>query len=180
MSRPPDSNRPAPPPAGASPGLPDAATAGPEGGGEGVEVVALLICREVQQGRSGVTLKEIVEIVPVVAFPGEAGPLTFCAILRSHRAGEAEVGFRVHPLHHPETTLIEMPGRLRVERGLEGRQTVVSAGFRSMKIHAGGWFGVEFRVGGRVAARTRFAVGALTSAAAPGPGSTGAPSAAAE
>lgn len=172
MNRPPDRDRPAPPPPVPVTHLPGAPT-GPGNGDEAVEVVALLVCREVVHARSGVTVKEIVEIVPVVAFPGEAGPLTFCAILRPHRAGEAEVVFRVHPLNHPETTLIQMPGRLRVERGLEGRQTLVSAGFRSMKVHGGGWFGVEFRVGERVAARTRFAVGALTPAA----GSAPAPSA---
>lgn len=164
MNRPADQDRPSPPAPGPAAHLPGAPT-GPGDGGEAVEVVALLVCREVAHGRSGVTVKDIVEIVPVVAFPGEAGPLTLCAILRPHRAGEAEVVFRVHPLNHPETTLIQMPGRLRVERGLEGRQTLVSAGFRSMKVHAGGWFGVEFRVGERVAARTRFAIGALTAAA---------------
>ena len=126
-----------------------------------IEVTGLLVCREVQNGRAGVSLREIVEIVPVLGFPGEAGPLAFAAFVRSKRAGEAKVAFRVHPMGHPETTLVEMPGRLQVQKGYEDRQSVISAGFRTLKINSGGWFGLEFRIGDRVLARTKFAVGAL-------------------
>jgi hypothetical protein len=108
-----------------------------------------------------VSLRDILEIVPVLGFPGEAGPLSFAAFLRPLRAGEAEVAFRIHPMDHPETTLVRMPGRLNVQKGYEGRQTVVSAGFKTLKINAGGWFGVEFSVGAKVLAHTRFAVGAV-------------------
>src|SRR6058998_2142579 len=93
---------------------------------EGIEVVGLLLCREVQNGRAGVSLREIVEIVPVMQFPGEAGPLAFAAFVRSKRAGEAKVAFRVHPIDHPEVTVVEVPGRLAVQKGYEGRQSVVS------------------------------------------------------
>ena len=134
-----------------------------------IEVTGLLVCREVQNGRAGVSLREVVEIVPVIQFPGEAGPLAFAAFVRSKRAGEAKVAFRVHPLDQPETTLVEMPGRLQVAKGYEGRQSVISAGFRTLKINAGGWFGLEFRLGERVVARTRFAVGAISKKPASGP-----------
>jgi len=135
--------------------------------GEALDVLALLVCREVMQGKNGVSLREIVEIVPVLGFPGEAGPLAFAAFVRPHRAGEAKVSFRIHPLEHPETTAIEMPGRLAIQKGAEGRQTVISAGFKTLKINAGGWFGLEFRLGSQVLARTKFAVGAISRRAAP-------------
>src|SRR5438105_1562438 len=131
---------------------------------DGIEVVALLVCREVQNGRTGVSLRDIVEIVPVLGFPGEAGPLSFSAFVRSERAGEAKVSFRVHPLDHPETTVIDMPGRLVVQKGYEGRQSVISAGFRTLKVNAGGWFGLEFRLGDTILARTRFAIGSMSKA----------------
>ncbi len=144
---------------------------------DGLEVSALLICREVQNGRTGVSLREILEIVPVLQFPGEAGPLSFVAFLRPHRAGEAEVVFRIHPIDQPETTLIRMPGRLNVLKGYEGRQTVVSAGFKTLTVNGGGWFGLEFSVGNRVMARTKFAVGAVGTKKTPPPGLTAPPSA---
>jgi hypothetical protein len=136
---------------------------------DGLEVSALLICREVQNGRTGVSLREILEIVPVLQFPGEAGPLSFVAFLRPHRSGEAEVVFRIHPIGHPETTLIRMPGRLNVLKGYEGRQTVVSAGFKTLTVNGGGWFGLEFSVGERVLARTKFAVGSIGTKKVPAP-----------
>jgi hypothetical protein len=135
---------------------------------DSLDVLALLVCREVQNGRNGVSLREIVEIVPVLAFPGEAGPLAFAAFVRPHRVGEAAVSFRIYPMEHPETTAIEMPGRLSVQKGYEGRQTVISAGFKTLKINAGGWFGLEFRLGQKVLARTRFAVGAINKQPAAG------------
>src|SRR5206468_2309494 len=38
---------------------------------------------------------------------------------------------------------------------------VTGAGFKTWKVQAGGWFGVEFRVGESVLARTRFAIGVM-------------------
>lgn len=128
---------------------------------ESIEVTGLLVCRELQQSRHGVNVREILEIVPVLQFPGEAGPLTFVALVRAPRPGEAAVSFRIHPLADPAVTLVNLPGRLSVQKGYEGRQSVVAAGFKTLKIHAGGWFGLEFRLGDEVLARTRFAVGAL-------------------
>lgn len=135
----------------------------------GVDVTALLVCREVQSSKTGVSLREIVEIVPVLQFPGEAGPLTFAAFVRASRPGEAQVAFRVHPMGDPATTLVELPGRLSVAKGYEGRQSVIAAGFKTLKVNAGGWFGVEFRVGGKVLAHTKFLVGAISRAQAGGP-----------
>ncbi|MCC7139521.1 MAG: hypothetical protein IT460_13950 [Planctomycetes bacterium] len=148
-----DSNAPVPAPDPAAPMAPT-----PEAS---LEVLGLLVCRELQNGRSGVSLREVVEIVPVLQFPGEAGPLAFVAFVRPLRAGEAAVSFRVHPMQDPSQTVVQLPGRLTVQKGYEGRQTVVSAGFKTLQVKAGGWFGLEFRLGERVLARTRFAVGAI-------------------
>ncbi|HVG92980.1 MAG TPA: hypothetical protein VND21_00930 [Planctomycetota bacterium] len=127
-----------------------------------LEVTGLLVCREIQNTRHGVNVREVLELVPVLQFPGEAGPLTFVALVRAPRHGEAAVAFRVHPLDDPSVTLVTLPGRLAVQKGYEGRQTVVAAGFKTLKINAGGWFGLEFRMGDEVLARTRFAVGAMS------------------
>jgi hypothetical protein len=129
---------------------------------ESIQVTGLLVCRELQQGRQGVTLRELLEIVPVLSFPGEAGPLTFVALVRAPRPGEAAVSFRIHPWEDPSVTLVNLPGRLSVQKGYEGRQSVVAAGFKTLKIHAGGWFGLEFRLGDEVLAKTKFAVGAMS------------------
>jgi hypothetical protein len=138
----------------------------PEDDGAPVEVQALLVCRGVAATPTGgVDVKDVVDVLVVPSFPAEAGPLTFCAFVRATRAGEAEVSFRVFPFGDAEKTLVTLPGRLRVQRGYEGRQTVIGSGFKSIKIHAGGWYGVEFRVGDTVLATTRFAIGAR----APGP-----------
>jgi hypothetical protein len=128
---------------------------------ESIEVTGLLVSRELQQSRHGVNVREILEIVPVLQFPGEAGPLTFVALVRAPRPGEAAVSFRIHPLTDPSVTLVNLPGRLTVQKGYEGRQSVVAAGFKTLKINSGGWFGIEFRLGEQVLARTRFAVGAV-------------------
>ena len=134
----------------------------------GVEVTALLVCREIQNTKTGVNVREILEVVPVLQLPGEAGPLTFAAFLRSERPGEAQVSFRIHPIADPSTTLVSLPGRLVVQKGYEGRQTVIGAGFKTLKVNAPGWFGVEFRVGEQILARTRFLVGVLQRAPAAG------------
>jgi hypothetical protein len=131
-----------------------------------IEVTGLLVCRELQQTKTGVNLRDVVEIVPVLQFPGEAGPLTFVAFVRPARGGEAEVSFRIHPATEPERTLVTLPGHLRVGPGYEGRQTLVAAGFKTLRLHSGGWFGVEFRLGTTVLARTRFAVGTIGDRAA--------------
>ena len=65
-----------------------------------IEVHALLVCREVaggQDGRRG-SLREVLDVVPVLQRAGDAGPLTFVAFVRAHRAGEARVVFRIFPL----------------------------------------------------------------------------------
>jgi hypothetical protein len=134
-----------------------------------IEVHALLVCREVQSNKTGgVTVRDVVDIVPVLGFPGDAGPLSFAAFCRAKRAGEVDVSFRVHPMADVATTLVSLPGRLRVAPGYEGRQNVIGAGFKTLKVQGGGWFGVEFRVGSKVLARTRFAIGAIAKAPAPG------------
>lgn len=127
-----------------------------------IDVHALLVCREVMTSKSGgVTVRDVLDIVPVIGFPGDAGPLSFAAFVRASRAGEAEVSFRLFPVSSPETTLATLPGRLRVSKGYEGRQNVIGAGFKTLKVQAGGWFGVEFLVGTKVLATTRFAIGAM-------------------
>ncbi len=136
-----------------------------------LDVHALLVCREVMSSKTGgVTVRDVLDIVPVIAFPGDAGPLSFAAFVRATRAGEADVSFRLHPMEHPETTLATLPGRLRVAKGYEGRQNVIGAGFKTLKVQAGGWFGVEFKVGDKVLARTRFAIGMIAPKPAGGPG----------
>lgn len=127
-----------------------------------VEVHGLLVCRGVTDGAGGhVTVQGVLDIIPVAGFPGDAGPLAFVAFLRAHRAGEAEVAFRIHPLEHEDVTLAQFPGRLSVAKGVEGRQTVVRVDLKTLTVKQGGWFGIEFRLGDKVLARNRFLIGAL-------------------
>lgn len=140
-----------------------------------IEVHAVLVCRGVEGTKGGgVDVRDVIDVLVVPKFPAQAGPLTFCAFVRANRAGEADVSFRVYPLHHPETTVMTLPGRLRVQKGYEGRQSVIGSGFKTITFHAGGWYGIEFRVGETVLAKTRFAVGARSSGeAAPGGAASG-------
>ena len=127
-----------------------------------VEVHALLVCRGVADGGGGhVSLQGVLDIIPVAGFPGDAGPLAFVAFLRAHRAGEAQVSFRIHPLEHEAVTLAQFPGRLSVAKGVEGRQTVVRVDLKTLTVKQGGWFGIEFRLGDKVLARNRFLIGAI-------------------
>jgi hypothetical protein len=133
---------------------------GADDGDANVEVQGLLVCRGVQgTSTGGIDVKDVVDVLVVPSFPAEVGPLTFAAFVRSKRPGEAEVSFRVHPAADPSKTLVTLPGRLTVQKGYEGRQSVIGSGFKTLKVHAGGWYGVEFRLGDAVLARTRFAIG---------------------
>ncbi len=128
---------------------------------EPVRVEGLLVCRSVENSPSGgITVRDVLDIVPVAGFPGEAGPLAFAAFVRPARAGEAGISFRIHPVANASVTVASLPGKLTIAKGYEGRQTVIYSGFKSLTVKQGGWYGVEFRVGERVLARTRFAVGA--------------------
>jgi hypothetical protein len=127
-----------------------------------VEVHGLLICRGLAEGAGGhVNVQGVLDIIPVAGFPGEAGPLAFVAFLRAHRAGEAEVSFRIHPLEAEDVTLAKFPGRLNVAKGFEGRQNVVRVELKTLTVKQGGWFGLEFRLGETVLARNRFLIGAV-------------------
>ena len=139
--------------------------------GAAVEAHGLLVCRGVLESQDRhVTVQGILEILPVAAFPGDAGPVSFVAFVRAKRAGEAQVSFRVHPLEAPATTVAEFPGRLSVAKGYEGRQTVVRVEMKTLKVNQGGWFGLEFRVGDEVLMRNRFLIGAVAPRpAAPAP-----------
>jgi hypothetical protein len=133
----------------------------PTGGSEAIRVEGLLVCRSVEGTVSGgVTVRDVLDIVALPSFPGDAGPLSFVAFVRATRPGEANVSFRVHPIADESVTIANLPGRLTVSAGYEGRQTAIHTGFKSLTVKHGGWFGVEFRVGERVLARSRFAIGA--------------------
>ncbi len=133
-----------------------------------VEVHGVLVCRGVQGTPSGgVDVHDVIDVLVVPSFPAEAGPLTFCAFVRAKRAGEADVSFRLYPLKAPSVTVATLPGRLKVQKGFEGRQSVIGSGFKTIRINQGGWYGVEFRVGETILARTRFAVGARAPRGAP-------------
>ena len=79
------------------------------------------------------------------------------------------MAFRIFPVGDPSVTLVELPGRLVVQKGYEGRQNVIAAGFKTLTVKAGGWFGVDFRVGDTVLATTRFLIGAMVQKGAPPP-----------
>ena len=144
--------------------------------GAPVEVHSLLVCRGVSESQGHVNVQGILEIIPVAAFPGDAGPVSFVAFVRANRAGEAAVSFRIHPLEKPDMTVAEFPGRLAVAKGYEGRQTVVRVELKTLKVNAGGWFGIEFRLGDQVLAKNRFLIGAVTKGpAAPAPAGKAAP-----
>jgi hypothetical protein len=101
-----------------------------------------------------VDLEQILEVVAVDAFPGDAGPLSFVAFLRGLPAGDAHATFVIRPVGHPEHVTASLPLDVRVPEGAQGRQMVVQVRLGSVPVKHGGWYEVS------VLATNRFAIGA--------------------
>ena len=122
-------------------------------------VHALLVCRNVSTAPSGeLTIENVVEIVAVDAYPGDAGPLCFVALIRDLPPGPGEGAFVLHA--GDETPLGRLPLSADVPPAYEGRQLALHVTLPKFPVEQGGWFDLAFEWNGQVLATNRFAVGA--------------------
>lgn len=134
-----------------------------------IEVHALLVCRKAVAGAGGnVGLEDVLEIVPVDALPGDAGPLTFVVFARHLPAGPGQGAFVVEADGEPPRPVARFPLEVNVPEGYQGRQVAVQVRIPALPIARGGWYRVGFEWQGARLATNRFAVGARQASAPAG------------
>lgn len=123
-------------------------------------VHALLVCRDLETEPDGsLTLRNVVEILPAEAIPGEVGPLVFVAFLRGMPAGAGEGAFVLHVGGAEQPGGARLPLKLDVPPAMAGRQLAVHVRLRALPVEQAGWFDLGFEWAGEMLASTRFAVG---------------------
>jgi hypothetical protein len=133
-------------------------------------VHGLLVCRKVVAGAGGnVGLEDVVEILPVAALPGDAGPLAFVAFVRNLPPGPGRGAFVVESDAPTARVVARCPLEVSVPEGYEGRQVAVQVRLPSLPIARGGWYRLAFEWGGTRLATNRFAVGVRQGPAALAP-----------
>src|SRR5262245_22868776 len=111
---------------------------------EAIQIHALLVCRKAAAGPGGnVGLEDVLEIVPVAALPGDAGPLTFVAFARNLPAGAGQGAFVVEADGETPRPVARFPLEVRVPDGYQGRQVAVQVRLPSLPIARGGWYRVS-------------------------------------
>ncbi len=122
-------------------------------------VHALLICRAVEADDTGeLSLKNVVEVLPVDKVPGDVGPLTFVAFVRNLQPGPGKGAF-VLRVPGAEEPIGRLPLEMEVPPGLAARQVALQVTVPSMPVASGGWFEVYFEWQGEPLAANRFAIG---------------------
>jgi len=137
-------------------------------------VHALLVCRKVATGAGGnVGLEDVLEILPVAALPGDAGPLAFVAFVRNLPSGPGRGAFVVETDVPATRVVARCPLEVTVPEGYQGRQVALQVRLPSLPIARGGWYRLAFEWAGARLAANRFAVGirqgAATAPPPPGP-----------
>jgi hypothetical protein len=124
------------------------------------EIQGLLVCRGVEPTTGGgVVLKDVLEIVQVPEFPTDAGPLSFVAFVRGLTEGVHEVAFRVHRSGEAESGGANVQMRVTVPAGIGDRQVPMYVTLPKVPVKDGGWYEVSLRLGEKILARNRFAIG---------------------
>ena len=119
----------------------------------------MLICRDVASNPNGeLSLENVLEIVSVEAFPGDAGPLCFVAFVRDLPDGPGQGAFVLRS--GDGEPLGRLPLDVNVPQAYAGRQLALHVKLPSLVIEQGGWFEVGFEWAGTELAENRFAGGA--------------------
>ncbi|MDA1195280.1 MAG: hypothetical protein O2894_08850 [Planctomycetota bacterium] len=127
-------------------------------------VHALLACRALDaQGDGGISLQNVIEVVPVAALPGDAGPLILVALVRNLPPGPGEGAFVLRPPagepDEPPLPAQRLPIRVDVPAGLGDRQLALHVRLPHVPVSRGGWHEFHFEWEGAPLAANRFAVG---------------------
>jgi hypothetical protein len=132
-------------------------------------VHALLVCRRAEAGPTGeLNLEDVLEILPVAALPGDAGPVTFLALVRNLPEGPGRGAFLVRTPAPERRDIARCPLKVTVPAGYAGRQVALQVRLPSLPVALGGWYELLFEWGGTTVAETRFAVGARSGASVSG------------
>ncbi len=124
-------------------------------------VHALIFCRAVEVAERGeVSLKNVLEILPVASFPGDAGPLTIVAFVRGLPPGAGEGSFVLRAPDGEGDPLGHWRLSMEVPEAYAGRQQCIHLNVPELVVNAGGWFEVAFLWNGTELASNRFLVGA--------------------
>ena len=122
-------------------------------------VHALLICRSVEtDGPGELSLKNVVEVLPVDKVPADVGPLTFVAFVRNLQPGPGHGAFVLRAPGREEP-IGRLPLDMEVPVGLAARQVALQVTVPSMPVASGGWFELYFEWNGEPLAANRFAIG---------------------
>lgn len=133
---------------------------------QGITVHALLVCRKAEAGPTGeLSLQDVLEILAVDTLPGEAGPVTFVALVRNLPEGPGKGAFVVRSPAPQAVDLARCPLEVQVPKGYAGRQVALQVRLPSLPVARGGWYELHFEWAGQVLAANRFAVGARSAAA---------------
>jgi hypothetical protein len=131
-----------------------------QGGPAAVVVHGLLVCRNAEiPGPGRLNLQDVLEVVALDRFPGDAGPLTFVALVRGLSAGPGRFAFTLHPRGRHEHVTAHLPGTAEVPPGSADRQLALQVRVPSIPVQRGGWYDVVFSWEGRPLASNRFAIG---------------------
>lgn len=123
---------------------------------------ALVFCRDIELGQRGeVTLKNVLEVLPVASFPNDAGPLTIAAFVRDLPEGPGEGAFVLRAPGGVGEPLGAWRLSMDVPAAYQGRQQCIHLKVPELVVSDGGWFEVAFSYNGRELAANRFLVGAL-------------------
>lgn len=145
---------------------------------QGITVHALLVCRKAEAAASGeLTLHDVLEILAVDTLPGEAGPVTFVALVRNLPEGPDKGAFVVRAPAPQSADLARCPLEVQVPKGYAGRQVALQVRLPSLPVARGGWYELHFEWAGQVLAASRFAVGARSAPGQGGHGAQGSPAA---
>ncbi len=106
----------------------------------------------------GISIQNVLEVLPVEQVPGEVGPLTFLVLVRHLPQGPGRGAFLLRPAGQEEAQA-RLPVEVDVPAGYAERQVALQVQVPSMPVRSGGWFEVLFEWQGQVLAANRFAVG---------------------
>ncbi len=128
----------------------------------GPVVHALVFCRDIELGERGeVTLKNVIEVLPVGSFPSDAGPLTIAAFVRGLPVGPGKGAFVLRAPGGLGEPLGQWRLDMNVPEAYAGRQQCIHLKVPELVVNQGGWFEVAFLYNDAELAANRFLVGAL-------------------
>jgi hypothetical protein len=124
-------------------------------------VHALLVCDAVEPTEDGgVSIQNVIEVLPADKVPGEVGPLTFVAFVRNLPAGPGDAAFLLRsPDGKSSSGTGRIPIKMDIPVGLQDRQLALHVTIPVLPVGTAGWYELYFEWQGTPLAANRFVVG---------------------